>query len=280
MLPQCLEAIQQQTYQDVEVVIVDSGSIDDTLSIATAHKCSVVEIPSHTFTFGHALNIGAAHATGEIMVAISAHCIPADNQWLSYLVQQFKERPNLAGVYGKQIPFPHANPIEKRGLQEAFPDGDSFVTTSDTRFSNANSAVRKSVWKHIPFDKLLSGAEDIKWCADVLKKEYVVGYEPRAVVFHSHKESLSQIIHRFERETVALLSIKSSFFRPHSFLGYVVRWGRSLILDYVFLCVHLTSFSYAIKWTILLPFYRMGVYYGQYKGTQQYKKTGGSLRAA
>jgi hypothetical protein len=41
----------------------------------------VVNIPARRFTFGRSLNLGAANARGEILVALSAHAFLPDPGW-------------------------------------------------------------------------------------------------------------------------------------------------------------------------------------------------------
>ena len=55
-----LEEIQGQTYQDYEVIVVDSGSFDGTVDIARSFGVQLVEIASRDFTFGFSLNKGIA----------------------------------------------------------------------------------------------------------------------------------------------------------------------------------------------------------------------------
>ena len=69
-------ALRPQTVP-VEVVVVDSGSTDGTLEIARRHADRLVEIPAEAFTFGRALNVGAAAATAPVHFALSAHCGPS-----------------------------------------------------------------------------------------------------------------------------------------------------------------------------------------------------------
>jgi len=85
-----------------EIVLVDSGSTDDTLAIAERHGVKIVHIPKSEFTFGRSLNWGCDAAEGTYLVFISAHCIPSHDRWLQNLVQ-----PLIDGVaeytYGRQL---------------------------------------------------------------------------------------------------------------------------------------------------------------------------------
>ncbi len=270
-LTNCLTAISEQTFPYHEIVVVDSGSTDNTLTIAREYKCNIIEIPQEAFTFGHALNVGAELASGNILVSISAHCLPQNKNWLSFLVSKFKDLPNLAAVYGRQIPFNFASPFEARGLAEAYPPlNNKFKITDNNLFSNANCAFLKSVWQQEHFNEKLSGAEDIAWATSVRRRGLVIGYEARASVFHSHKESIADAYRRSKREAHALSSIKSEFIKSHGMVGLLLRFVRASYMDYLFLFKNPHSISYLLRWTFLIPFYRMGIYYGQKKGSTIY----------
>lgn len=268
----CLEGIKKQDYSDYEIILVDSGSTDRTMIIAGEYSARIIEIPPESFTFGYALNVGIEQAQGEIMVFLSAHCEPCDTQYLSNLVTPFRLHQNLAGVYGRQVPFQGANPIEKRGLEEAYPAKESFEIVSDSMFSNAHAAIRKSIWEECPFNENLSGAEDIAWAMVVQKKGYAIGYEPHSTLYHSHQETVSQAYIRSYREAVALQKIESHYFATHKWWGYMARCLRAIMYDYWYLVRNNEGIRYLVSWTIKIPFYRIGIYYGQYicaRGSKQ-----------
>ena len=64
-LPRLLEGISHLTIKDVEVILVDSGSMDATISIAESFGARVVKIAADEFTFGRSLNFGLKAAQHE-----------------------------------------------------------------------------------------------------------------------------------------------------------------------------------------------------------------------
>jgi rhamnosyltransferase len=96
-----LEGIRQQTIGDVEVILVDSGSTDGTVSIAEAFGARIVRIPSAEFTFGRSLNFGVREATREFVVIASAHVYPVYPDWIESLLRPFEDE-RVALTYGKQ----------------------------------------------------------------------------------------------------------------------------------------------------------------------------------
>src|SRR3546814_9382361 len=79
-LGELLEGIASQETQglDVETVLIDSGSTDDTLAIAEKHGCVITHITREEFSFGRSLNLGCEAAQGEVLILISGHCVPRD----------------------------------------------------------------------------------------------------------------------------------------------------------------------------------------------------------
>jgi rhamnosyltransferase len=59
--------------QNVEIIVVDSGSTDSTVSIARHLGAIVIEIKKEEFSFGRALNIGCNSAKGDILVLSLIH---------------------------------------------------------------------------------------------------------------------------------------------------------------------------------------------------------------
>src|SRR5512134_455479 len=82
-----LEGIRQQTIKDVEIILVDSGSTDRTVSIAESFAARTVRIPSSEFTFGRSLNFGVQAATREFIAIASAHVYPVYPDWLESLLR-------------------------------------------------------------------------------------------------------------------------------------------------------------------------------------------------
>ena len=64
-------AAQERPDFDVEVVLVDSGSTDGTLDIASQHGARIVHIRKQDFTFGRSLNVGCRAALGSVSADIA-----------------------------------------------------------------------------------------------------------------------------------------------------------------------------------------------------------------
>src|SRR6185312_3088165 len=70
-LPQLVPALRQQTLPPDEILIVDSGSQDDTVAIATSLHCRVMAIPNQQFRHGATRNLLALHAKYSRLVYLT-----------------------------------------------------------------------------------------------------------------------------------------------------------------------------------------------------------------
>lgn len=193
----CLRMVyDQNTRYRFEVIVIDSGSSDDTLDISRLYPVIVHEIAPSEFNFGRALNLGADLAQGRYMVALTAHAYPADHNWLDPLVAPLENDDGIAGAYSRQIPKPGCIPFEAVALNKTFGDTPFVVSTPPLRardvvFSNASSCLRKDVITRTPF-RDLPYAEDRDWAKRVLDRGHKIAYVPDSSVYHSHNRNLWQ----------------------------------------------------------------------------------------
>jgi 2-desacetyl-2-hydroxyethyl bacteriochlorophyllide A dehydrogenase len=201
-LPEVFAALAQQRYRDFEVLLVDSGSVDSTRDIAAASGARVHRLRSEDFTFGHSLNVGVTQARGSLIAILSAHAIPADENWLERLLAPLRRR-EVAMVYGGQRGHEISKFSELRDFERMFPADSHRVDVEQPFANNANSAVKRELWAKHPFDEGLPGLEDIEWAKYWLKQGLEVVYEPDACIIHVHTESWAQVRRRYYREGMA-----------------------------------------------------------------------------
>ncbi len=201
-----LSGITEQTLADkVEIIVVDSGSTDATVSIASQFPTKIVSIDPEEFSFGRALNIGCAEASGEFIVAASAHVYPVYSDWLERLLAPFED-PEVALSYGKQ----RGNEVTKYSEHQVF--ARWFPETSDYDqnhpfCNNANAAIRRVLWEEMPYNEELTGLEDLDWAKWAMQRGYKIAYAADAPIIHVHDETPSDIFNRYRREAIALKRI-------------------------------------------------------------------------
>ena len=198
-LGEVLRRLSKQTEQDFEVVIVDSGSSDTTLSIAGKFKeildLKIFHIKPEEFTYPYACNFGASRASGEFLVYLSGHSLPISDKWLDSGLKDFSN-DKVAGVYGNVHASPDASIWEKIYYDFGFKPKKAIIRKSRIGvLGNTNSIIRKELWQKHPFDENYSaGGEDTAWARYYLSKGFVVIRDSAFSVYHSHGLGLGKFI--------------------------------------------------------------------------------------
>lgn len=198
----CLDQILKQEIEiNYEIIVIDSGSMDNTILYAERYPVTIVKMPPEDFNFGFSINLGIHLSKGDFVCFVSAHAIPYNRFWLFEMMKHFKDE-KVCGVYGKQIPYDDTNYIEKRNLSRTFGeiqivqklDKSSIDFVKDRnmiKFSNASSCIRKSVALEIPFKNIVA-SEDREWAFRALSAGYKIVYEPKSLIYHAHNETIEQ----------------------------------------------------------------------------------------
>jgi rhamnosyltransferase len=205
-LPAVLDAIaQQRTSLPFEIVAIDSGSTDGTVSLLRRRAQRVLQIDPATFDHGLTRNLAIEHATGDLIVLLVQDATPATDMWLDTLSRAFARDERLAGVFARQIARPDASPLTRLYLNRWVGASDAPRTMEPATasalaalppsarlerctFDNVCSCIRRCVWERHPF-RSTRFAEDLAWARDVLVAGYRLAYIPEASVIHSHDRS-------------------------------------------------------------------------------------------
>ena len=245
----CLLAIKKQKLKDYEIIIIDNHSTDNTIKIAKTFNVNKI-LKIKKFIPGKALNMGSKISRGEFLIYLSAHCVPEKDTWLGSLISNFKN-PKVAAVYGKQSPIKYSEAEDIRDLYITF-GNERKIQKKDYFFHNANSAVRKSIWKKVNFSNKLTNIEDRDWSKKIIDLQNWIIYEPKSNVFHYHgihhgsnRERLKKTIEVIEKiESKNFLKIPETL-RPENIKLLVIlnftNYRKNMICDNAFnkLCLQI-----------------------------------------
>lgn len=270
-LPNLLGAIQTQ-HSDFshEIILIDSGSTDNTCKIAEQYGCRILHISREEFSFGRSLNRACEAAYGTYFALISGHCIPCHEHWLQKLVQPLAQG-TVQYCYGRQIGGPQTYWSESQIFSKYFPI-ESAIPQQGFYCNNANSAIHSQTWNRYLFDEDLTGLEDMQLAKRLVADLGKVGYVSDASVYHLHHEDWRQVQRRFERESLALQQIcPEVILRRRDILRY---FSRGVMRDFE------TSFpeSMTPKNIRQIIRYRFHQYIGSYRGNHLHKKMSAKLR--
>jgi glycosyltransferase involved in cell wall biosynthesis len=201
-----LTGIEEQTLKDIEIIVIDSGSTDATVAIASRFPTRILSLAPDEFTFGRSLNIGCDAAKGDFLVFVSAHVYPCYPDWLERLLAPFNDA-SIGLVYGMQRGDGGTRYSEHQQFKRMYPN-TSVLTQKHPLCNNANAAIRRSFWEQHPYDESLSGLEDLEWATWLLSTGRFLAYAAEAAVIHVHNESPRQVLNRYKREAIALARIR------------------------------------------------------------------------
>ncbi|HEX6059021.1 MAG TPA: glycosyltransferase [Gemmatimonadaceae bacterium] len=202
-LPPLLAALERARRRHaIEIVAIDSGSSDGTLSLLEDAGARVLDLGGAPFGHASARNRAAAHATGATLVWLTQDVEPMGNDWLDALLEALAV-PCVAGAFGRQIArgaspeeeylvsvnYPAApRRIDAAALAAGFAPGRIF-------YSSAFAAMRRDVWERLPFPEIVM-SEDQAWAVAAVRAGHAIAYVPRARAFHGHRFPLARAFRR------------------------------------------------------------------------------------
>ncbi|QYR24358.1 glycosyltransferase [Paenibacillus sp. sptzw28] len=197
--------LQRQTLAPYEIIVVDSSSTDGTADAAKRAGARVFTVLQSEFDHGGTRNYAAGLARGDVFVFMTQDALPSDDRMLEELVKPFADEKTSC-VYGRQLPRPDANILERLSRGFNYPEHSMKKDKSDiprmgvkTFFcSNVCAAYRKEVFYEAGrFPEPVIFNEDLFFAAKCILQGYSVAYAAEARVIHSHDYTLKQQFRRF-----------------------------------------------------------------------------------
>ena len=193
----------QEKIERAEVIVIDSGSADATLKIASEYPVALTRIPPEEFGHGRTRNLGARLARGKFLVYVPQDATPVGSGWLDALLLPFRD-PGVAGVYCRQAPRSDASAMEKYFLLDTYTGKYAVrtlgkhqdVTLSQCFFSTVGGAIRASLWRDHPFREDVIMSEDQAWSKEVMLAGHSIVYQPAAELLHSHQYGIVDVFRR------------------------------------------------------------------------------------
>ena len=245
----------QTLFHQAEIIVIDSGSDDKSLDIASQYPVRLIQIPPSSFNHGETRNLGVRESKGKYIVFTVQDALPEKDTWLEDLLDGFDDE-NVAGVCGQQI-VPHEpdknpivwfRPVNGPGKTKyVFKSKEEFENLTPAEKKNycgwddVNAIYRSDILKKIPFRKI-PFAEDARWAVDALSNGYSIVYTSFAKVYHYHYDSPAVIYKRVFEECYARYVIFGFITNTDRSFRKYLRDVKLLLRD------RRISFSKKIKW--------------------------------
>jgi len=184
----------------IEMVCPDSGSGDDSATVATRAGARVVPVDQATFSHGGTRNDAVADLDREFIILSVQDALPLTPTLARDLVAPLAEDPDLCATFGRQVPLAGCHPVLRDRIG-AWAGGDDVVVQQLgeqrwedlepmerlglIRYDHVIACMRRSVWEHHAFAPVSFG-EDIDWALRVIRDGGRIAFVPGATVEHSH----------------------------------------------------------------------------------------------
>jgi rhamnosyltransferase len=237
-----LVALRRQP-RSLDIVVVDSGSSDETLDLARGHGARVISIAPESFNHGDTRNLGIRQSTGQFCIMLVQDAVPLGESWLEEMLSPFSDE-RVVGVTARQVPRPDCDSMarwqcdyrnrflgEEERVQE-LETWEHFLTLGFQErlrlasFDNVFSVLRRSFWEQYPF-RNLSFAEDLDWGVRAIAAGRRLAYKPSVCVMHSHTRPAayhlrrSYVSGRTVPQILRLAPVQTSARNDREFLGLI-----------------------------------------------------------
>ncbi|EFM09141.1 glycosyl transferase family 2 [Paenibacillus curdlanolyticus YK9] len=190
----------QQGFKTIEIVVVDSGSSDDTVDLAEEYGAKVVKISPEQFSHSYARNLGAEHASAEhYLLIMTQDAMPTSDHWL-YELYAAAEANDLVAVscaessredvdlFYRIICWAHYNflGVEDCDRIMSMPKVRNYENLRcNAQLSDVACLLRKDIFMQYKYR--FDYAEDLDLGLRLIADGYRIGLLGQTKVIHSHK---------------------------------------------------------------------------------------------
>ncbi|MEI6151987.1 MAG: glycosyltransferase family 2 protein [Chitinophagia bacterium] len=194
---ECLDSLKKQTYKNFEVIVVDNGSTDSSISIIRSNYPAVkIKKLSYNTGFAVAVNIGIKMSKAKYIVLMNNDTY-ADKNWLKALVGEM-DKTNYGFAASKMLFYDKRDYINTAGDEitkygwakqsgYGFKDGPSFSKNKEIFSASGGSVmIRNSIFKEVGYfdEKFFAYLEDVDWCFRAQLMGYKGVFVSASIIFH------------------------------------------------------------------------------------------------
>ena len=210
-IKQCLSSLMKQTYPKIEIIVVDNGSLDKSVTTIKNYFPEVRLIKlSHNYGFAKANTIGLRQAQGEFICLLNNDAVAHAN-WVQELTEAAKARPKVAACTSKMLNYRNRKIIDSAGdgyTRMGFPDKIGAGLPQNVNYDHVREVIsacagaalyKRSVLEVVGFfdEDFFSYMEDIDLSLRINRAGYTRIYVPTAAVYHHGSASTGSKINPF-----------------------------------------------------------------------------------
>ena len=216
----------QRGIAEIEIIIVDSGSEDETIDICKYFGVKTVEITQQEFSHSYARNLGAEKAEGDYILFMTQDAEPTDSAWLYRLVSVLEEHKAVAASPAEtdngrgDLKYLVDSWNHDRYLGIASGDKishyDEEMSAEEVRknaqLTDISCIVRRDVFEQYKYEG--DFAEDLRLGLQLIKAGYAIAQLGSVKVKHTHRRPCGYWMKRVYVDSRTLYKIFPDMERP------------------------------------------------------------------
>jgi len=191
-LPRCLDALVAQATDDVELIVVDDNSSDDTAAIVSRYPVRLIELPRHAGASA-ARNQGAEASRGEVLLFIDADVVLAPGGMCRVVATM--ARPEVGALIGSYDADPDDVSTVSRFKNLAHHHFHQRSHLNASTFWGACGAVRRECFFAAGgFDEKQWSLEDVELGYRLVDRGVSIVLDPGLQVKHLKRWTLASLV--------------------------------------------------------------------------------------
>ncbi|SNV40773.1 glycosyltransferase family 2 protein [Pasteurella dagmatis] len=211
-IEECINAVINQTYKNLEIIVVNDGSSDNTLSKlhSLSKKDTRIKIINNSKNLGFisSLNIGIEHVSGDYIARTDADDITKPD-WIEKILGYLEKEKHIIAM-GSYIQV-----LSEQGngsnLSNYYADGQIWKNPTEHKdifeqmlfrnpIHNNSMIMRSSIFKHygLRFDSSYKHTEDYKFWLDVSRLGDLANYPEPLVYYRFHSNQTSSLHNEYQ----------------------------------------------------------------------------------
>jgi GT2 family glycosyltransferase len=280
IITECLDSLQKITYPNLEIIVVDNNSSDESVNHISKNFPEVI-IFENERNEGYAggCNRGSEIAKGEYLLFLNNDTIHQPN-WIEPLVSLLKENQQIAAVQPKLLNYYQKNLFDYAGAAGGmmdifvFPFARGRIFTEQEIDSNQYDSKKEIFWssgtaflvrrtafeKAGKFDELFfAHMEEIDLCWKFHLLGFNVWSEPSSVIYHKNAVSLPMYTEKkyYLNHRNSLIMLLSNYSLPLAIYVFPIRWALDIVaIIYAILkgdWKHIKGIAKAHAWIVFHP---------------------------
>lgn len=238
----------QKGLRELHIVIVDSGSTDETVAVARAAGCTLIEIPQSEFSHSGARNLGAENATSDYILFMVQDAYPIGQYWALGMLRYLREHENegLVAVSCSELPRSDSDAMYDSMIDThyrflgcrdndrigRFSGADHMALRQHGQLSDVACLIGRDIFARYRYHG--DYAEDLNLGMRIIRDGLAVAMLTSVKVVHSHNRPAYYYLKRSFVDVIYLAGMFDDFICP------TVKFLKGLIIGIISTAAHIS----------------------------------------